>query len=445
MKKSNSPFAAWRGIRRRLWVALLGVLLAGFANIVGAGVVVCAGPGEQVSLRVSFAASFENAVVVAAEPSGRSIIGFNNFFGRGAGGEWRRGAGDWQTPPLSERRCFRIDGLHKAGVANPGLPWVQSACRVGGLRIGFEDGEDMDYQDARVDVLSGNIESIDPPCSSAPPRAAMAKKHAMPPKADAAPPPAAAAPARPRLETEKREQVMKRDEAAKAVERARRQGDGEMARAPAGLPKQTLSFKLPEFPFPPPDPSGRLRIPRELLTGAAAAPTFGLVATRLENALLRNGYAELSYFAVPEGFTVVTQLERINPDATPAAEQRWNIAVAPVSLKSFSLDAYVRALLQKDAGYFRVIAFVFTSEPFVASGKKVPVDEAMKWVDKGANTLPHDVAARPYGEDMVATALVYEFEVHTHGANAQLRKPSPHDGAEHLRASGILRALGEGR
>ncbi|MFZ4539353.1 hypothetical protein [Propionivibrio sp.] len=138
-----------------------------------------------------------------------------------------------------------------------------------------------------------------------------------------------------------------------------------------------------------------------------------------------------------------TQLERINPDATPAAEQRWNVEVEPVSLKSFSLDAYLRALLQKDAGFFRVIALVFSSEPFAASGKKVPVDEAMKWIDKGANTLPHDVAVRRYNADMVCTALVYEFEIHTHGAEAQLRKPSALDGAEHLRASGILRSLEE--
>lgn len=438
-KKTEYRFTAWRAWRQRLRVGLAGILLAGFAKLASAGVIVCAGPGETLSLRVSFNASFENAIAVSATDGRRRIMGFNNFFGRGAGGEWKRGAGDWQTPQLSERRCFRIDGVHKAGTTNPALPWVASACRVSGQTIGFEDGTDMDYNDARVEILGGVIASVDPPCSVAPPRAAMAKKRTMK-KAEPEPPPVATAlPGGRHPETMKREQILKREVVPKAMQKAERPPT-----AAAGAPQvRAQVFKLPEFPFPPPDPSARLGIPRAQLTGGATAPSFGSVAARLETALASNGYTELSYFAVPSGFTLVTQLERINPDATPAAEQRWNVAVDPVSLKSFSLEAYLRALLQKDAGFFRVIAFIFTPEPFTASGKKVPFDEAMNWVDKGANALPENVAAQPYGADVRCTAYVYEFEVRSHGADAQLRRPSPHNGAEHLRASGILRSLGQ--
>lgn len=435
---------------RRIRAGLAGMALAGLANVAGANVTVCVEAGEMLSLRVGFETRLENAVVVS-DSGGRRIVGFNNFFGRGAGGEWTQGAGSWRTQRLAERRCFHIAGQHKAGTANPALSWLPSTCRVDGQSIGFEDGENMNYRDARVDILSGRIDRIEPPCQPA--RSgrlddAMEERQQMQYLKRAKPPATASAPS-PTIASVLPPAAMAREEIRIEARRptAAKNGVAGDSRRPAGSaggsPGVALSFKLPEFPFPPPDPSARLRIPRELLSGDAAAPTFGSVATRMEDALSSNGYSELSYFAVPAGFTLVTQLERINPDATPAAEQRWSIAVEPVSLKSFSLEAYVRALLQKDAGFFRVIVFVFSAEPFTASGKKVPVDEAMKWIDRGANTLPHDVALRPYGEDMVCTALVYEFEIHTHGADAQLRKPSPHDGTEHLRASGILHSLGE--
>ncbi len=430
--------------RKPRWirVGLSSVVLAGFATLANADVTVCSEPDKAMSLRVSFQARSENAIIVS-DNNGQRLIGFNNFFGRGAGSEWTLGNGSWQAPHGPERRCYRIHGQYRAGPANPALPWQASACRVIGSTIGYGDGSR--FSDAQVEILGGRIAAIDPPCSPAS-RAGIDEmpnthmKRAKPPTVEPLPPPPAPA--------AKRVPVTPSGD-PRTHARGGVTGDSVKVETPAGpgdtsaQPGMAFSFKLPEFPFPPPDPSARLRIPPGLLVGNAATPSFGSVATRMETALASNGYAELGYFAVPGGFTLVTQIERINPDATPSASQRWNVKVDPVSVKSFSIDAYVRALLQMDAGFFRVIVFVFSSEPFTASGKKVPVDQAIKWIDKGANTLPNDVATQPYGKDMVCTALVYEFEIHTHGADAQLRKPSPHDGTVHLRASGILRALGE--
>ena len=408
---------------RWIRVGLGSIALAGIIGSANADVTVCSEPGNAFSLRVSFRASSENAVVVSAN-NGQRIIGFNSFFGRGAGGQWALGDGTWQAPQARERRCYRIAGQHKGDPANPALPWQASACRIAGNTIVYGDGRG--FNDARVEILGGHIDAINPPCLPASrtriddvPKKRL--KPAKPPREAAPPTTARGGPA----------------------------GDGAKTKPPAAAgdtgaqPGLAFSFKLPEFPFPPPDPSARLRIPNGSLVGNTRAPSFGSVAKRVETALASNGYSELGYFAVPGGFTLVTQIERINPDATPSARQRWNIVVEPVSLTSFSIEAYVRALLQHDAGFFRVIVFVFSSEPFTASGKKVPIDQAMKWIDKGANTLPREVAAQPYGEDMVCTALIYEFEIHTHGADAKLRKPSPHDGTVHLRANGFLRALGE--
>lgn len=200
---------------------------------------------------------------------------------------------------------------------------------------------------------------------------------------------------------------------------------------------------LPIF-WPPPDASTHQKIPRELLVPKSTqVHTWASIAARLEKALADNGYSSPGYYAVPEGFALISQLERINRDATPSPPNvRWKIKVDPVSIKPFNLDAYLKALLGKDAGLFRVIAFVFTPVPIVTSGQQTDIEEAKLWVGKGGSKLPQVLSKQVYGEDMEATALIYEFEVPSRGKPARLNKPSEHNGQQHLKAAKILQALG---
>jgi hypothetical protein len=200
---------------------------------------------------------------------------------------------------------------------------------------------------------------------------------------------------------------------------------------------------LPTF-WPPPDTSTHQVIPRELLVDGSTRPaTLAALAAKMEKALARAGYSSPGYYAVPGGFAMLTQLERIRPDATPfPPDQRWKIKVDPASLSSFNLSAYLKALLGKDAGEFRVIAFVFTAVPIVSDNVTPVMDEAKNWVEQGGKSLPGSYAAQPFSADMVCTALIYEFEIPTHGAPGHQRKPSEHNGQEHLRAARILQALG---
>ena len=73
---------------------------------------------------------------------------------------------------------------------------------------------------------------------------------------------------------------------------------------------------------------------------------------------------------------------------------------------------------------------------------KPVMDEAMLWVGQGGTTLPAQFAAQHYSDGVVATALVYEFEVPARGAAARQLKPSGHNGQQHLKATRILQALG---
>jgi hypothetical protein len=202
---------------------------------------------------------------------------------------------------------------------------------------------------------------------------------------------------------------------------------------------RAATFKLPTFPWPPPPFSTRMKLDRALLVAGQAAPTHGSVATHMEKALAANGYTQLSYYAVPDGFALVTQIERIDAQAASAAEQRWSTQIPAVSLIPFNLEAYLRALLGRNGDNFRVIVFTFTPTPFAAGGATVAPGEAMAWVEKGATALPAALAARPYGEDVVCTALIYEFTISSLGAAA--KRPGDFDGERHLRAAGILPAL----
>jgi len=199
------------------------------------------------------------------------------------------------------------------------------------------------------------------------------------------------------------------------------------------------SFKLPEFPWPPPPYSTRLKIARELLVHGQPMPSNGSVATRMEQVLAANGYTQISYYAVPNGFAMVTQIERMDANAASAAEQRWSTQIDPVSLIPFNLSAYINALLGKNGDSFRVIVFTFTPTPFTTSEHVVSPEAAMAWVEKGATALPASLASKAYDVNTLCTALVYEFRISSLGAS--LQHPSAHDGARHLRAAGILNTL----
>ena len=78
---------------------------------------------------------------------------------------------------------------------------------------------------------------------------------------------------------------------------------------------------------------------------------LGDVDSILSNVLHGNGYVEQSYYAVPDGFALVTKLDQINTDGTSKAlSDRWSIAPANVSLSYFSLRSYLPALFTAAPG-----------------------------------------------------------------------------------------------
>lgn len=109
---------------------------------------------------------------------------------------------------------------------------------------------------------------------------------------------------------------------------------------------------IPAFPWPPPKPTSRAPLARNLL--ATEPANLGDVARHLEASLASVGYAEYSYYSVPNGFALATRMEQITPQGAPKPDPlRWSSALPPQPV--FSLADYMRALFIAPQGDYRVI------------------------------------------------------------------------------------------
>jgi hypothetical protein len=197
--------------------------------------------------------------------------------------------------------------------------------------------------------------------------------------------------------------------------------------------------ELPEFPWPPPQASASYVLPNRLL---ASFHTVGEVTAAIIGALEHSGYVERSFFQTKAGgVALVTRLERINDDGTSSAEpERWPSG-GQYSASREGLLQFLQGLFYVDPGHCRVIVFVVQDMPFSQSSTNVTAEEARAWLTSGANVLPPDIAARPFGgaNGGHCTALIYEFA----SDGTKVRVVESHlTGKEHLEKAGLLATLG---
>ena len=206
---------------------------------------------------------------------------------------------------------------------------------------------------------------------------------------------------------------------------------------PAATP--TIAPTYPEFPWPPPKASASWTIPNNLLRDVEDKQiSLGEVDTKLSKVLDSCGYVEKSYYSVPDGFAVVTRLERIHSDGTPT-ENRWDLEVTP--LKNFSLKAYLKALFIGNKGNFRIIVFIITPHAFTQTGAETSFEDVSKWIHDGLNRLPVEFKSRVYAVEYSCTALIYEFEKPSKEEEAYLKQPSLLTAEQHLAKARILPEL----
>lgn len=195
---------------------------------------------------------------------------------------------------------------------------------------------------------------------------------------------------------------------------------------------------LPEFQWPPPAASAWVVIPDDLIARRAQPrPSFGDVRDRLGRALDAAGYSQRTFFSVPNGFAIVTQLERIGDDGTPTSARRWFTAG---STEIFSLEEYLKRLLFAEAGRYRLVVLVVTDVSISATGPYITAGQAAEMADNGVMDLPPSVAAREFSADHRSTALIYEFRKRRTG-EPEFVKRSPLPGRDHLIKARIWAAI----
>lgn len=200
------------------------------------------------------------------------------------------------------------------------------------------------------------------------------------------------------------------------------------------------ALQIPEFPWPPPQPSASAKVPSEFLLNAETPTSLHEVAERLERAFQQAGYGEYSYYQAPDGFALVSQIEQFHPDGTSKEiPDRWAATLTPP--RSFSLTAYMKSLFTSQAGYYRIIAFIVTSAPFAQTNKRTTPSEAEAWVTGGAGQLPESIGESDYTAHHYCIALIYEFDQADQNSVPIFKEVSELSGKEHLKKATLWSVL----
>jgi tetratricopeptide (TPR) repeat protein len=198
--------------------------------------------------------------------------------------------------------------------------------------------------------------------------------------------------------------------------------------------------RLPPFPWPPPTPSAWHVIPDGMVRGSSRGKdiTLDSVSRRLAEALDMATYFQRSFYATPQGFSIATQLEKINPDGSPVINNRW---VGSELGSAFSLARYLERLLFAEPGRYRLVVFLVTDQPVLFSqGREIDKQQAEKLVLGGAMTLPSDLRRRAYTDGHNCFVLVYEF-AKTENGKVETIVPSSLPGRVHLDRAKLWVAL----
>ncbi len=205
----------------------------------------------------------------------------------------------------------------------------------------------------------------------------------------------------------------------------------------AMLPATALT---PLFPWPPPRPSGWNVLPDDLFDLEPGA-IYSAIDDALRSALAAVGHEDVGYYWIPDGFALVTRLERFEEDGSTVQDNsRWTPTV-PAARVSFNIFDYFSALTTAQTGYFRVIVFAVTPQPFSTEPSERTLDVVSEWAAGGANTLPSAILARKVPPGTRVTALVYEFRKVRGAESATALNPSHMPVGEQLRRLGLIAAM----
>jgi hypothetical protein len=173
--------------------------------------------------------------------------------------------------------------------------------------------------------------------------------------------------------------------------------------------------------------------------------TMREVAAFLDSGLTNAGYFNLSFYAVTNGFALVTPFEQILEAGERVPNTiRWDISESvkfPVTPSQ-----YFRHLFMAPNGVYRVFAFVVTDEPILMKDTYLELNSLQPWRRSGMAALTQNLNQRPFTAGHHCYALVYLFQVKTvPSAQGSIRDGrqinSSVPAIEHLQKSGLLESF----
>ncbi len=172
--------------------------------------------------------------------------------------------------------------------------------------------------------------------------------------------------------------------------------------------KDNATVEKGRFPWPPPNPSTESTLPDTMFAGVE---TLGDMNKLLAKALDAMGYQDRrrKYYPVPHGFALLTEIEQIDDTGMPlSGNARWTDDIYVIDPPS--ILGWLKALVTKATGRFRVFALIVTSEDVNTEAEFTDRELALDWLNSGTGALNRDRAACQFTAAHRVTALVYEFE-----------------------------------
>lgn len=198
---------------------------------------------------------------------------------------------------------------------------------------------------------------------------------------------------------------------------------------------------LSAYPWPPEEPSSRIRIDLNLNSETRSALTLANIGNRILRSLQNATYSEASFYAAPGGFVVVTRLEAINPDGRPLpGTKRYEL---PSEKIGFDFKQYIRNLFFAPDGYYRFIAFAVSDVPYVATEKPLSEAQSISRLRRGASRLTRSYSDLPFTDNHQIDALIYEFEKQNNNKTIETLRPGRLSPRLHLNNSGLSVALAQ--
>jgi hypothetical protein len=182
---------------------------------------------------------------------------------------------------------------------------------------------------------------------------------------------------------------------------ARTQASSQQTSAPRDIRRPRGVDNSPFLPWPPPKPTRMGDISGPFVIAGRLAEIDRQIRARL----VRHGYQELRYFAVPGGFGITTNLERLDSRGRPSAD-RWLIGKTGGWSSLFS---YFASLMKGETAQFRLLAIIVTNEELQPAPFPVTQTDTERWQLSGMPYLSSSRGRLPVAQGTKVWLLVYEF------------------------------------